>query len=731
MGTPLKILLLEDNNTDAVLIERQLKKSDLDFEFRHAANKKDFLNALDEFSADVILSDNSLPGYNATEAVKLVRQRSMHIPFILITGTVSEEFAATIMKLGADDYLLKDRMARLPAAIDAALKQRRFEKEKVEAQKAIIESEEKYRTLVEQAFDGIIIYSTAGAILDCNHTACDYIGYTRKELKKMTIRELFFDEDLRTRPLYFETLKIGHPTYDYRKLKRKDGSYLEMEISTKMMPDGNLMAIARDITEKIAAEQQKEFDSNNLKALINNTKDLMWSVDRDLKLITFNDSFNDTITYMSGQPLVKGGNILSAHFTADQLKKYKTYYKRALNGESFTIIDHFDGPVQIWVEISFYPIRKKDEVIGTACFSRDITERKKTEEKIRLSEISLKQAQAIAHISNWEIDLIQNIHTWSDEFYRIFGLNKAEIVPSAELFLSFIHPDDAAFAQKMVSESLVTFKDASFAFRFIPEDKMVRYGYTEWQFEFDKKKIPIRLFGILQDITERTEAEEELKNLQEDLLNQQRREQIKITATALEAQEKERTAIGIELHDNVNQILVGCLLALSVTKENPEKTQQYVDLAMTHIKEAIEENRKIAHVFVAPDMEGATLTNLLKSLADKMLSPIGIKTKLLFNKFQEDRLYDKQKINIYRIAQEQCTNITKYAKASEVKIALVTTADFFVMEISDNGVGMDSANKITGIGLQNIKGRLSIFNGTSSIETAPGRGFKLEVKIPL
>ncbi len=87
MEKKLKILLLEDNSTDAGLIERLLKKSDLDFEFRHAANKKAFLKALEEFPADVILSDNSLPSYSATEAVKLIRQRS--IPFISTRADVS------------------------------------------------------------------------------------------------------------------------------------------------------------------------------------------------------------------------------------------------------------------------------------------------------------------------------------------------------------------------------------------------------------------------------------------------------------------------------------------------------------------------------------------------------------------------------------------------------------------------------------------------------------------
>ena len=113
----------------------------------------------------------------------------------MVTGTVSEEFAAGMIKKGADDYILKDRLARLPAAIEAALKHRETEKEKTDAARRLKESEEKYRTLVEHAFDGIIIYSIDGTIQDCNHSTCAYIGYTIEELKQLNINRFFYKEN--------------------------------------------------------------------------------------------------------------------------------------------------------------------------------------------------------------------------------------------------------------------------------------------------------------------------------------------------------------------------------------------------------------------------------------------------------------------------------------------------------------------------------------------------------
>lgn len=108
MQTPLKFLLLEDNKQDTELLQRLLKKEFATSNYTLTTNKESFLEALNSLDPDIILSDNELPRYSASEALVAVRQRSRYIPFILITGTASDEFAASILKAGADDYILKD-----------------------------------------------------------------------------------------------------------------------------------------------------------------------------------------------------------------------------------------------------------------------------------------------------------------------------------------------------------------------------------------------------------------------------------------------------------------------------------------------------------------------------------------------------------------------------------------------------------------------------------------------
>lgn len=722
MEHPLKILLLEDSITDAEMVQRVLTKSKLNCEFRLATDKKSFLHSLEEFSPDIVLSDHSLPQFSSHEALDITRQRLPQSPFILVTGTASEEYAAGIIKQGADDYILKDRMARLPAAIGAALLQRKALKEIADYKYALDQSA--IVAITDQK--GIIIYA--------NENFCKISKYRTDEL---------IGKDHRT-------INSGyHPS-----------SYIKY----------------------------------------------LWAT-------------------------IANGKIWRGEFR-----------NRAKDGSYY------------WVDTTIIPfLNEKGKPYQYLSIRIDITEKKKAEEDLRKSEIRLNEAQAIAHISNWEIDLVQNIHTWSDEYYRIFGINKAGTKASAEFFFSFVHPDDADFARKKVQEALKTSADSSFTFRFIRNDGVTRHGYTEWKFESDKKGNPLRLYGIMQDITERVEAEEELrksnerfqyatqatsdiiwelnfetkqylvhegkekifginkilnwelgidgkyivvedrqrvrenfssakkdpsrqlwqeeyrvystentilniinhavfirdkkgkairaigaitditekKKLEVQLFERQRQEQLKITATALEAQEKERNFIGQELHDNVNQILVGTKLLLSMVRNDPGKNISLVTSCINNIQNAIDENRKLAHELVAPDLETENLTDLLYSLTDNMLSPVGLNTEIDTAQLQENLLSNNQKLAIYRIAQEQCTNITKYAKASLVNISLSSTTGIFKMIISDNGIGMDDSKKTAGIGLKNISGRLAIFNGTAHIKTAPGKGFALEVEMPV
>jgi CheY-like chemotaxis protein len=133
----LKILMLEDNGDDAGLIVHVLRKDKLSFVIECVDTRDEFNEAIRRFNPDVVLSDHGLPGFNSSEALKICLKERASTPFILVTGTVSDEYAVSCLRDGADDYILKSNLSRLSSAILSAVKKRKVEKLKREARHAL------------------------------------------------------------------------------------------------------------------------------------------------------------------------------------------------------------------------------------------------------------------------------------------------------------------------------------------------------------------------------------------------------------------------------------------------------------------------------------------------------------------------------------------------------------------------------------------------------------------
>lgn len=161
MKTKLKILHLEDIPTDAELVERELKKGEIQFEKLVVDNKLDFKKALKEFVPDIIISDHTLPSFDSIEAIKIIKHQKIKIPFILVTATVSDEYAVEVMKAGADDYILKDRLHRLPKAVESAM-------EKTRAEQKLLESESFNKGVLSSLASHIAVINKEGSILLVN-----------------------------------------------------------------------------------------------------------------------------------------------------------------------------------------------------------------------------------------------------------------------------------------------------------------------------------------------------------------------------------------------------------------------------------------------------------------------------------------------------------------------------------------------------------------------------------
>lgn len=155
MDHELKILMLEDLPEDAGLVDRALRKEKMNFTSLRVDSRDEFIRALDEFKPDVILSDHALPQFNSIDALRACMNRKLNIPFILVTGAVSEEFAVNCLKRGADDYVLKSNLSRLPLAIRYALRQHRYESNR-QAQEEMLRKQNDELVKINRELDAFV-----------------------------------------------------------------------------------------------------------------------------------------------------------------------------------------------------------------------------------------------------------------------------------------------------------------------------------------------------------------------------------------------------------------------------------------------------------------------------------------------------------------------------------------------------------------------------------------------
>ncbi|TAL45978.1 MAG: PAS domain S-box protein [Chitinophagaceae bacterium] len=514
--------------------------------------------------------------------------------------------------------------------------------------------------------------------------------------------------------------------------KKKNGEfYWELAlISPIINAKGEIisfLAVKEDITERKKTEEKILKSEEQYRDLVDNITDLICTHDLDGKVLSMNSAAEKLTGFKFDPQQTMNIKDLLASNAKSEFDDYMTGIKKNGFGHGLMKIKTHSGKIRIWE----YNNSLKTTGVSTAIvrgYARDITEQKKAEKELKKSEARLKEAQIIAHISNWEIDFVSNTQTWSDEFYRIYGISKAEVQPSTELFLSFMHPEDAGFAQKKVQEGFDSLKDSSFNFRFIRKDGATRHGYSEWRFEFDKKGNPLRLYGILQDITDRKEAEEKLKLLEQKILEQKIQEQKNIAKAIIKAEEKERNHMGQELHDNVNQILAGTKMYLGMVGKDDEKTKASIKYPMELIDNAINEIRSISHRNVTPQ-KNIDLIDLLQSLFDKLEKNSGLKTELKFD-LSDPIKNDDLVLNIYRIIQEEINNILKHAAAKNVSISLETIDNRIQIITTDDGKGFN-LNKIrNGIGISNMINRIETFNGKMEIISSPGNGCEIMIEIP-
>ena len=234
----------------------------------------------------------------------------------------------------------------------------------------------------------------------------------------------------------------------------------------------------------------------------------------------------------------------------------------------------------------------------------------------------------------------------------------------------------------------------------------------------------VRILGIANDITEKVHLQKKL-DAERDLRSRQ------VTAAAIRGQESERAKVSRELHDNVNQVLTTVKLYIELCIDNKVDPASVLQRCSIYLNDTINEIRSLSKQLSAPSLGGVNFKETISDLVETVRSAARIDVKLHFGKLSFTEMESELHLTLYRLAQEQLTNIMKYANAQNIDISLSADAAQLYFIVSDNGEGFDINEKRRGIGITNMQSRVEILNGTFQITSRIKEGTRMEVRIPI
>jgi len=275
--TPLRVLFFEDDADDVALSLRALSSSQYTVTSDIAATPEEFLERLRSRPYDIILSDFRMPGATGMDIFEMVKKEGLDVPFILVTGSLGDEKAVECLKEGVADYVIKDRLARLPVAVRRALEERALRLEHAQAEQALRRSEASYRSLIQSAPCGILRLSARdGGLIDANTALAEMLGYSSpSELIQSSVAEhIALDEVLRKR-LTEGCARDGRTIKCEVEWKRRDGTPLCIGLRGRLLwnESGNpscLEMIAENVTEQRSA-QERICQLNRLYSVLSDT----------------------------------------------------------------------------------------------------------------------------------------------------------------------------------------------------------------------------------------------------------------------------------------------------------------------------------------------------------------------------------------------------------------------------------------------------------------------------
>ena len=379
---PIRILFAEDLPADAEMARFEIKNGGIEFIYKLVETEYDFRQELTTFTPDIVISDYSMPSFDGMTALEIAKEFSPLTPFIMLTGSMNEETAVACMKAGANDYVIKEQIKRLPFAVKEAIEKSQDRKEKVLMQEKLQETLKEYRDLINGMNETVWIIHPSGRLLEVNDTAVEVLGYSKDELigmgltgidcylKKEEIEELVRSIQ-KDKNQFFHTI---HAT--------KDGREIPVEINSSIINyqgQPAILSVARDISDRVLIEDKlrllsRSVEQSPIGIIITNKNGIIEYV---------NSAFTRMSGYNSDEVVGNTPRILKSGRYSETF--YKDLWDKILLGKEWhmEIINKKKNGDFYWADVSISPVlNSKGEITHFVSVMEEISEKKRMIEEL-------------------------------------------------------------------------------------------------------------------------------------------------------------------------------------------------------------------------------------------------------------------------------------------------------------------------------------------------------------
>ncbi|HMG73207.1 MAG TPA: PAS domain S-box protein [Pyrinomonadaceae bacterium] len=493
-------------------------------------------------------------------------------------------------------------------------------------------------------------------------------------------------------------------------------------------------AVERKRAEALLHAKEQEF-----RAIVENAPDQIIRYDREFRRTYVNPAvaraYGLPAEALMGKPIGSGLPEAGLEVKKDELAQVRQRIADVFNtGKTFDYelawtmpTGRRDFSIRLFPEVDL-----NGSVVNVLGISRDITERKEAEEALKQSESQLTEAQRLAHVGSWDWDIPSNAVTWSDELYRIFGLEPGRIKVGGDA-MAFIHPEDRDLVQSTVTNAVKNKEPYSFFYRILRPDGDERIVHSRGHVLSNERGKPVGVFGATQDITELKRAEEKLKANSEQLRA--------LSGRLQSVREEEATRIAREIHDELGSALTRLKWDLELLSKERLRSQERVDRENS--------GQKIDEMIQLVDATVDTVRRISSELRPSILDDLGLAAALRWHteQFQNRTgivtdcdcvvenlgLNQAQSTAVFRIFEEALTNVMRHAGATKVYVRLEKDKGALVLTVRDNGRGITEAEQLdpSSLGLLGMRERVSLIGGEISITGIAGEGTLVTVRLPI